>query len=180
MVILPKMDFRIFANSMNYFLVKDIEKILYTPQNKNSPVEAIKTLTLNETGQTVTDSINICYVAMTRPIERLFIHNQFKNEKEFGGIFNNIIQKFDDITEIENSIVLKRGNLNLSNEELKSTNSNTYFIPQNINSKLWFPDISLQYHDELKDDDELSEAQRYGNQLHLVLSIVQELSLIHI
>ena len=173
-VILPKMDFRISANSMNYFLVKDREKILYTPQNKNSPVEAIKTLTLNETGQTVTDSINICYVAMTRPIERLFIHNQFKNEKEFGGIFNNIIQKFDDITEIENSIVLKRGNLNLRNEELKSTNSNTYFIPQNINSKLWFPDISLQDHDELKDDDELSEAQRYGNQLHLVLSIVQE------
>jgi len=173
-VILPKMDFRLSLNGKNNFLVKDGEKILFTPQSQDSPIEAIKNLTLNEIGQTITDSINICYVAMTRPIERLFIHNQFKSDKEFGGVFDSIIKQFEDIIESENTIVLKHGNLKHRKEELKSTNSNTYFIPQNINDKLWFPDISLQDHDELKDDNELSEAQRYGNQLHLVLSIVQE------
>ena len=173
-VILPKMDFRLSLNGKNNFLVKDGEKILFTPQSQDSPIEAIKNLTLNEIGQTITDSINICYVAMTRPIERLFIHNQFKSDKEFGGVFDSIIKQFEDIIESKNTIVLKHGNLKHRKEELKSTNSNTYFIPQNINDKLWFPDISLQDHDELKDDNELSEAQRYGNQLHLVLSIVQE------
>ena len=47
-----------------------------------------------------------------------------------------------------------------------------YFIPKNVNDRLWFPDISLQDQEDLLTPDTLSEQQRYGNQLHLILSFV--------
>ena len=70
-VILPKLNLNLKLHNHNNFLVKDKEKILFTSQGKDSPVEAIKKITLSEIGQTITDSVNICYVAMTRPVERL-------------------------------------------------------------------------------------------------------------
>jgi len=172
-VLLPNLDFRLSLNSYNVFLVKDKDKILYAPQGKDSPVEVIKNITLNEIGQTITDSVNLCYVAFTRPINRLYISNQYSTEKDFGAIFEHIIQQFENVQTEENRTTLQIGERTQHIQKEESTTT-SYFIPKNISDKLWFPDISLQDQEELTDKDQLSDAQRYGNQLHLALSIIEK------
>ena len=174
-VILPRLNFKLNINGQSKFLVKDKDKILYTSQKKESPIEAIRAITISETGQTITDSINVCYVAMTRPIERLYILNQFTKEKSFGTIFNEIITQFENTSIDENSIILKRG---VEKDRIQSSgkidDNQSYFVPKNISDKLWFPDISLQDKEELRTTNQLTDAQRYGNQLHLAISILNK------
>jgi hypothetical protein len=43
------------------------------------------------------------------------------------------------------------------------------FIPKELHDFLWFPEISLQ-DEQLKENEVVSDDQRYGNQLHLLFS----------
>ena len=171
-VILPKMDFDLNINSKSKFLISTNERILYTPSGKDSPVEEIKSFTEQELGQIKTDSINKCYVAMTRPIERLYINHAYKKTSKFAELFNGVLSQIDgNKVEIENGFKLTIGEQNeiIHSEE---TNEAPHFIPKNVNNRLWFPDISLQDQKDLEDPNQLSDAQRFGNQLHLLLSII--------
>ena len=173
-VILPKMDFDLGINNHSKFLIKTNDRILYSPQGKDSPVDEIRTFTEMELGQIKTDSINKCYVAMTRPIERLYINNEFKEASKFSSMFHDILTQMEgDKKEIDGGFILKFG----TRSKIKRTsdsNEAPYFIPVNSKDCLWFPDISLQDQEDLISENILSEAQRFGNQLHLLLSLVNE------
>lgn len=170
-VILPKMNFKLDFGNNNKFLIKAEDRILYTPSGKESPIDEIKSFTEQELEQIKTDSINICYVAMTRPIERLYILNEFSRKDKFPMLFNTILEKMDGETrELENGGTRfsngKRTTIQRTTEKIEAPN----FIPKNVTDRLWFPDISLQDNQNLTDQNLLTDAQRFGNQLHLVLS----------
>ncbi len=171
-VMIPKMDFDLGINKKTNFLITTKERILYTPQGKNSPVDEIKAFTEQEIGQVKTDVINKCYVAMTRPIERMYINNESDKQSKFSEIFRNILSQIDgEKVEIDGGFKLILGErINKSNEE--KTLEAPYFIPKNVNDRLWFPDIALQDQVDLLTSETLTDARRYGNQLHLILSIV--------
>jgi superfamily I DNA/RNA helicase len=171
-VMLPKLNFKIEINNQSRFLITTKDRILYTPQGKDSHVDEIKAFTAQELGQVKTDVINKCYVAMTRPIDRMYINSEFKKGSKFGEIFQGILLQMEgEKTEIEGGIKLTHGERSKKTSEEKTIEA-PYFIPKNVNDRLWFPDISLQDQEDLLTPDTLSEQQRYGNQLHLILSFV--------
>ncbi len=171
-VMLPKMNFKIEINNQSRFLINTKDRILYTPQGKDSPVDEIKTFTAQELGQVKTDVINKCYVAMTRPIDRMYINNEFMQGSKFGEIFQGILLQMEgEKTEIEGGFKLTLGERSEKTSEEKTIEA-PYFIPQNVSDRLWFPDISLQDQEDLLTPETLSEQQRYGNQLHVILSFI--------
>lgn len=171
-VMIPKMDFDLGINNQSKFLISTKERILYTPQGKDSPVEEIKAFTEQELGQVKTDVINKCYVAMTRPIERMYINNEFDKKSKFAELFQGILEQINGKkTEIDGGFKLTLGERNKRVLDSKSTEA-PYFVPKNVTDRLWFPDIALQDQDDLLTPDTLTEAQRYGNQLHLILAVV--------
>ena len=171
-VILPKMDFDLTIQNKSKFLISTKDRILYTPSGKDSPVEEIKSFTEQELGQIKTDSINKCYVAMTRPIERLYINHEYKKASKFTELFNGVLNQIDgEKSEIDNGFKLVLGEQSTIIRTIE-TNEAPHFIPKNVNDRLWFPDISLQDQKDLEDINQLSDAQRFGNQLHLLLSII--------
>ena len=171
-VMIPKMDFDLGINTKSNFLITTKDRILYTPQGKDSPVDEIKTFTEQELGQVKTDVINKCYVAMTRPIERMYINNETEKKSKFSEIFREILNQIEgEKVELAGGFKLILGE-RTKKAITEKTIEAPYFIPKNVNDRLWFPDISLQDQEDLLTPDTLSEQQRYGNQLHLILSFV--------
>jgi ATP-dependent exoDNAse (exonuclease V) beta subunit len=173
-VILPSMNFDLALRSHSKFLIQTEDKILYTFPSKESPISQIKSFAEHEIGQIRTDSINKCYVAMTRPVERLYILNEYKKDEPFSLLFNSIVDQMEGKKEeIEGGIQLNVGNPFKKEQKTESTEA-PHFIPKNTEDRLWFPDISLQDTDFLGVETDRSDAQRYGNQLHLILSILHD------
>ncbi|MBI1837127.1 MAG: UvrD-helicase domain-containing protein [Flavobacteriia bacterium] len=181
-VILPNMNISNSIQGHSRFLFETNDYILYSGASQNSEIDVIKEFTKIENDLVLTDSLNKCYVALTRPVERLYIYNTFSykkdsTESDFGAIFNTTLinlnyseETFKKVEESEKMMIqigqrcYKQENENFSKE--------SFFIPKNVSDKLWFPDISLQDKENLKEKDNLSDAQRYGNQLHLVLASI--------
>jgi hypothetical protein len=109
---------------------------------------------------------------MTRPIERLYINQEYKKASKFAELFHGVLTQIDGVkTEIEGGFKLSLG----EQKEIIRLSENDeapHFIPKNVADRLWFPDISLQDQKDLTDQNTLSDAQRFGNQLHILLSIV--------
>jgi len=175
-VILPKLNFDLKINNKANFLIATNDRILYTPQGKDSPISEIKSFTENELEQIKTDNINKCYVAMTRPIERLYINNEIEKGAKFSELFDSILTQIESKkTTINGGFKMTLGERNSIRESEKS-NEAPHFIPKNVTDRLWFPDISLQDNENLTDSNALSDAQRFGNQLHLILSVTNNTS----
>jgi ATP-dependent exoDNAse (exonuclease V) beta subunit len=176
-VILPNMNLSTGIKNQAKFLFESDDYILYAGASKNSEIEVIKTFADIENNLILTDSVNKCYVALTRPVERLYIYNTYKNQTDFGLIFNTTLSNlaYSDATfsktEEDGKLKITIGSRVEKQEEEKPT-SDSFFIPENVSDRLWFPDISLQDRKDLADMNALSDAQRYGNQLHLVLASI--------
>ena len=167
-VILPKMNFSNDIISTSKFLVEENGFILYSTLSSNSNVDAIVEMKEEESLQILTDNMNKCYVALTRPVERLYILNQFdKKGRGFGKMFHqNLI---DLIESKEGKITFEMGVKSNPNEVKKNTNQ--FFTPKNITDQLWFPSIALQDAIALENY-QLTEAQRFGNQIHELLALI--------
>jgi hypothetical protein len=178
-VIIPNMNLSTGIKNHSKFLFESDDYILYAGASKNSEIDVIKTFADIESNLILTDSVNKCYVALTRPVERLYIYNTFKSQSDFGDIFNTTLDNlsYPDETfvksEQEGQLKITIGNRVGKQEEGKSV-ADTFFIPENVSDRLWFPDISLQDRKDLAEMDSMSDAQRYGNQLHVVLAAVND------
>lgn len=180
-VMLPNMDWSI-STAKGQFLIKDSENIIYTNLSKSSKLERIRNEQKIEANQVLMDKLNLCYVMFTRPVERLYIANFCEakpREARFGNSLHNIFLQMpvssfhlqqeevtDDKIHLEIGTPEKHGASENQQEE-----SELNFIPVSLDNKLWFPDISLQ-ENALEEDTGLSDQQRYGNQLHLLLSLI--------
>lgn len=168
-VILPSMDTNFHSTLSEYFIKSD-EFTLYSKLSEKSPVDAIKEFTETEHAQMEMDIVNLYYVAMTRPQERLYVHNPFKT-KTFGEIFHNCLLQLDGI-EVEENILhyhSEKGEKEL-NTNKNNVDEDQFYIPKNSTDNLWFPDIALQDKEDLLLSDMLSDEQRFGNQFHLSIA----------
>lgn len=167
-VILPKMNFSNDIKSTSKFLVEEKGFILYSTLSSKSNVDAIVEMKEEESLQILTDNMNKCYVALTRPVERLYIQNQFG--KKGGGFGKMFHQNLIDLTESDEGKITFEVGLKSNPHEVKK-NTNQFFIPKNITDQLWFPSIALQDAIALEDY-QLTEAQRFGNQIHELLAVI--------
>jgi ATP-dependent exoDNAse (exonuclease V) beta subunit len=166
-VIVPSIDMGLDIKS-NFFVELD-DKIIYKTPSKNDILKPLKELHEHESEQVLIDCINMCYVALTRPKERLYITNQFDGGK-FGAKFHDILSKMEGIvtSEGELSLTLSDG----TRSETSEGSGGDLFKPQTITDKLWFPDIALQDNDELYNEKFMSTEMQFGQQFHLLASLV--------
>lgn len=165
-VIMPSLNAKMDVKGL--FLVDINDKIIYKTPSGSETLQPLIDLFKEESEQVMTDYINVCYVGMTRPIERLFILN-LHDKKSFGSLFHHTLSETSESVQIENKLNVRIGDSQRSALE-ESKTSTTPFNPKNIKDKLWFPDIALQDHDDLYDEQYLSPEMQFGIQFHLLAS----------
>lgn len=170
-VIIPSFNLRLDIKSE--FLVEIEDFIIYKKPTKSEVLEPLQRLYNEEYNNIVTDHINLAYVAMTRPVERLYIRNYFE-PSNFGAIFHDTLKEIEGIPIEGNEI-----NLTIDDGEKTITkpkkNISTIFNPKNLTETLWFPDISLQDREDLTQSNYLSDEMKFGLQFHLMMSRIDSI-----
>ncbi len=170
-VILPALDLKLENRSK--FLIETGEFVIYKQPTKTDVLDVLIQAKEEEEAQILTDNVNVCYVGMTRPMERLYIHNAFDKSK-FGRYFHGVLEKMPAAKFSEGSIEvdLNSGPRNAKKHDEKHAGAST-FVPVSIQDRLWFPHISLQDRETLGDGDYLSEERQFGRQFHLLISRIE-------
>ncbi|MDG1775873.1 MAG: UvrD-helicase domain-containing protein [Crocinitomicaceae bacterium] len=168
-VILPKVNFSNEVKSQ--FLIPIDDYIIYKSPTSKEHLDVLKNVYDTEYMQITADNVNRCYVAMTRPIERLYISNFFKGN-HFGARFHKALEKNKDATLIDDILTLSYSDGERSAQKQSSRNSGV-FPPKNVSDHLWFPDISLQDNKDLMNPTFLSKEMQFGVQFHYLASIIE-------
>jgi ATP-dependent exoDNAse (exonuclease V) beta subunit len=160
------------------FIESNQGDLLYGKPGKEAP-DFVNEAKEFELEQKLMDEINLLYVAMTRPVQRLYLHAA-KGAGTYNSLNNLFTASLDDLidanlkcTKTEEHKSYKFGEPEL-NKETNTVLENT-FEPKSIQDLLWFPEISLRDKEALESED-LSKEQRFGNQLHLILAETEQFS----
>lgn len=170
-VIVPSLNLSLDIKSS--FLVEIEDFIVYKKPTKSEILEPLQKIYSEEYNNIITDYVNLTYVALTRPIERLYVRNHFERSK-FGAIFHETLKEIDGIEVDGNEIYLIIDDGERSLPKTKKINSTTFY-PKNLTETLWFPDISLQDNEELTQSTYLSEEMQFGLQFHLLVSRIERI-----
>ena len=167
-VILPSMDFKL--KNQSEFLLETGDYVVYKQPSNKDVLDVLREAKIEEEAQILTDNVNVCYVGMTRPMERLYIHNAYDKTK-FGKHFHEVLEKMPDAKSTDGTLEvdLNSGPRNKKRDSSEEE-SDTSFVPESIQDRLWFPHISLQDNEALGDGDYLSPERQFGNQFHLLIS----------
>lgn len=184
-VILPTLswDFvRLISRDSDFYeMDNELVYVNYT-KNENAP-QVIQDAYHEERYRSMLDEFNLLYVAMTRPVNRLYLFVDTKtpsNKKpeDFGVVSQLVTEvvnndlKIDGLEKTEDSIIYGEEVEYIQEIDKEETN---YFIPENLKDVLWFPDISLI--DEQPGEEETTDRERrFGRQLHLILSEVENIN----
>lgn len=178
-VILPDLSFNL--DIKDQFFEKEEDAFYYYKPKKESQLAFEKEKYAEEMEDILVDNMNLLYVALTRPVSRLYgrIPKSFENSiGEKVRLAINDLQSPDlvkgDVLSVKKKDfhpVVTMGAKAKKSEKSIEDNGQKSFFPENVKDRLWFPEISLQDKDSL-DTEDLSEAQRKGNQIHLLLSEV--------
>lgn len=170
-VILPSMDFKL--DNQSEFLLETGEYVIYKKTSSSDVLDVLIEADIHEKAQILTDDVNVCYVGMTRPMERLYIHNAYDKAK-FGKHFHEVLEKMPNVTSSDGTLEvdLNSGPRSESKSAAKDEHESS-FVPVSIQDRLWFPHISLQDNEALGDGDYLSPEMQFGIQFHLLISRIQ-------
>jgi ATP-dependent exoDNAse (exonuclease V) beta subunit len=113
----------------------------------------------------------MCYVAFTRPMERLFVFNYFDNSN-FGAIAHKCFEKMPE-AEVENDALTISIGVRETHHVHKEGKTTSFFEPLSSKDNLWFPEISLQDSVDLAEPNQLSSEQRFGNQFHTAMAAIE-------
>ncbi|MFM7681419.1 MAG: 3'-5' exonuclease, partial [Bacteroidota bacterium] len=167
-VILPKLDLSIKIHTQAKFLIEARDKILYGNLSKNSSLVEIANFTERELSLTFLDKLNLCYVALTRPVQRLYAFNYFKKDN-LGALIHERIERNFPCEMTENGeLLLQLGTEQKIQREEKSQ-LEEFYIPQELNQRLWYPDVVFR---KISDTDKelIIKEQRFGNYFHALMA----------
>jgi len=171
-VMMPSMDFTL--DNKSEFLLETGDYVVYKKPADKDVLAVLREAKAEEEAQILTDRVNICYVGMTRPKERLYIHNAFETKKNFGAYFHSVLTKMPDISENDGVIEVTLNSGPRPQENIGKGEDQTTFVPTSIHDRLWFPHISLQDNEALGDGDYLSPEMQYGIQFHTLISRIEQ------
>jgi len=167
-VIIPDIDFSIKLKTQSKFLVEAGEYILYTTLSKSHPSPDVCAMNVSEIAQILTDKVNLVYVGMTRPEERLYIINQHK-DSNLGSVLHKCFENLPGIEVTPEGRFVKGVRTQRPQQPTKGGGIG-FLVPEELTDRLWFPDISLQDRSELVDSNLLTDEQRFGNQFHALMA----------
>ncbi|GAB5418203.1 MAG: UvrD-helicase domain-containing protein [Crocinitomicaceae bacterium] len=172
-VFLPSLNINLELKSN--FLVDWQDFLIYKQPSKSDVLNPLVELFNKEKDQILTDIVNLCYVAMTRPIERLYIRNYFNPKKKtFGALFHEVLEGTSAAVHEEDGLTVHISSGDRSPAEKSSFGK--LFYPEDISDRLWFPHIAFQDTEELQERDYLSEDVQFGIAFHLLASSINHAS----
>lgn len=154
------------------FFVETENYLLRTTLAKASPVKEIRSANEEELSKVYLDTLNLYYVAYTRPVNRLYVKNDY-GTSGLSAEIHQALKQMPGVAEDGEELRFIRGEKQTREQEEK-VQADDFFTPEASTDNLWFPDIALQDSDELKTEDFLSDEQRYGNQFHLAISSIHD------
>jgi ATP-dependent exoDNAse (exonuclease V) beta subunit len=98
-VIIPSLDFDVKIRSISKYLVEVGDKILYSTVSTKNKIEELAEFATLEEELIFLDKLNLAYVALTRPIERLYAFNYFKSG--IGKMFHQELALLAKETSVE-------------------------------------------------------------------------------
>lgn len=138
-VILPNVNFSI-NDTMSYYLIPGVDQVYYRKLSKNSPIEDIRKFTEKESNQFFMDKLNLLYVGMTRPINRLYVFNLYESNKmgkPLHELLSNIYPEY-----------LTEGVLNLTlgkkEQATSKVETDTFYHPEEFGDRLWYPELVVR------------------------------------
>ncbi|MDG1331143.1 MAG: UvrD-helicase domain-containing protein [Crocinitomicaceae bacterium] len=170
-VILPSLDLKL--DNSSEFLLETGDYVVYKQPAKKDVLDVLREAKIQEEQQILTDNVNVCYVGMTRPMERLYIHNAF-DKKKFGRHFHEVLEKMPDVKNTDGTLEVDLNSGQRISKQDSEEEIDTSFVPESIQDRLWFPHISLQDNEALGDGDYLSPEMQFGIQFHLLISRIQK------
>jgi len=170
-VMMPTLNFKIKVK--NTFLVQSDDYLIYKVPSQNEVLDTLRTIYSEELTQVETDFINLCYVGMTRPVERLYILNKFE-KNTFGEVFHAALEPIPEVKTTDKALNINLGSRKRE-QRLDYSSKSILFEPKNVKDNLWFPDISLQDHSRLGLSDYLSKEMQFGIQFHLLASRIEHI-----
>jgi ATP-dependent exoDNAse (exonuclease V) beta subunit len=168
-VILPRLDLSVKIHNRAKFLIEARDKILYGSLSKNSSLVEIANFTKRELSLTFLDKLNLCYVALTRPIQRLYAFNYHKKGNLGALIHEQIQQNFPFETTENGEVLLELGTEKEVQLEEKSMGEE-FYIPKELNQRLWYPDVVFRKISIAEKQEQLKE-QRFGNYFHALMAL---------
>jgi ATP-dependent exoDNAse (exonuclease V) beta subunit len=170
-VILPDLTWTIDPHRKKQFFEVDDELLHVNLSGKNVP-DYVESSYIEEYEQILLDQLNLLYVAFTRAEDRIYALTDNKGKR--GDRYSKLSQLIDaaipdfpkllDVGDTDEAIHYGKEVRTQKEGEVQ-----TGFVPEELHDFLWFPEISLQ-DDELKEEEVLSDDQRFGNQLHLLFA----------
>jgi ATP-dependent exoDNAse (exonuclease V) beta subunit len=149
-------------------LIEAQNKILYSTISSKSKIPEIANFSEKEVSLTLLDKMNLCYVALTRPVERLYGFNYYKKGRLGELMHSKLIEHFNCNTNDSGELVMESGaeiKIQKSDKEINEL----FYFPTEIGNRLWFPDVVFRKNYNLNQIEELKE-QRFGNYFHLLMS----------
>ena len=172
-VILPSLNWEFGVVKSPQFVEVEEGGLIHLKLVKDNAPDYILERYEQERSQQLLDEVNLFYVAVTRPVNRLYAlveRSKKKTVKDFSGITNfceNVLSSLEIEGAVRSDTTFQLGDPTPKEEGIKE--GEAYFNPKNVTDCLWFPNLSLQDEDALELEN-LSEEQQYGNQLHEILS----------
>ena len=167
-VILPKLDLSIKIHNRAKFLIEARDKILYGSLSKKSSLIEIADFSEREQSLTFLDKLNLCYVALTRPVQRLYAFNYYK-KGNLGALIHEKIEQNFTYEQTENGeLLLELGREDKIEREEKSVEEQ-FYVPVELNQRLWYPDVVFRKISNSEKHEQLKE-QRFGNYFHALMA----------
>lgn len=167
-VILPQLDLNTKIIGHAKYLIEAQNKILYSTISSKSKIPEIANFSEKEVSLTLLDKMNLCYVALTRPVERLYGFNYYKKGRLGELMHSKLIEHFNCNTNDSGELVMELGAETKIQKSDKEINELFYF-PTEIGNRLWYPDVVFRKNYNMNQIEELKE-QRFGNYFHLLMS----------
>ncbi len=172
-VILPHVSMRNPDKDKEKYYVEIEGRPSLLDSKKTSKIEGFEHYPMVEATQIMTDNLNLYYVAFTRAKTRLYVRNLYEANKEEEKLHLALEENFENGWN-ENRTELKIGErLPKNTKDENNREKVSDFVPTLLRDFLWFPSIALEKKNR-QEEYTMSEAQIFGNQLHLLLSEVEK------
>jgi ATP-dependent exoDNAse (exonuclease V) beta subunit len=167
-VILPKLDLSIKVHNRAKFLIEAGDKILYGNLSKKSSLADIVGFTERELSLTFLDKLNLCYVALTRPVQRLYAFNYFK-KGNLGELIHTKIEQNFSYERTENGELLLEFGIEKKVQQEDKPDGEQFYVPTELSKRLWYPDVVFRRMSDTEKQELLKE-QRFGNYFHALMA----------
>jgi ATP-dependent exoDNAse (exonuclease V) beta subunit len=137
-VILPNVDYN--TGAKGEYLIAGDNQVFYRKPKKESPIAAIRTFTTHELNQCFMDKLNLLYVAMTRPVHRLYVFNVY-DKSNMGKSFHELLVSSYPSAKIDNLVHLQLG---VEESVSLKVAHDVFYQPEEFGDRLWYPELVVR------------------------------------